>query len=27
LKDFKPWLNFGGSIGPEGTLWENELLY
>ena len=25
LKDFKPWLNFGGSIGPEGRLWENEL--
>ena len=20
FKDAKPWLNFGGSIGPEGTL-------
>ena len=20
FKDVKPWLNFGGSIGPEGTL-------
>ena len=27
LKDFKPWLNIGGSIRPEGTLWENTLFY
>ena len=26
FKEMKPWLNFGGSIGPEGTLWENTLL-
>ena len=27
FKDLKPWLNFGGSIGPEGALWENTLSF
>ena len=27
LKYFEPWLNFGGLIEPEGTLWENTLQF
>ena len=27
FKDLKPWSNFKGPIGPEGTLYEYTLLY
>ena len=27
FKDLKPWSNFGGPIGPEGTLYEYTSLY